>query len=379
MKIVVASNSFKGSLTTGQAGEAIRKGILNAFPKAEIVVIPVADGGDGLLDVAQNIFNATRQHVTVTGPDFSLVNTEYCWAPSRCLAAVEMALASGLAILPEDKRNPTQTTTLGTGELIKAALDKGAKQILVGIGGSATNDGGIGAAQALGVRFLNAEAQEIAPIGENLSQINRIDISKRDPRLNNVHLAVACDVDNLLTGANGASKVYGPQKGATPKQVEQLEQGLENLALCIYKDLGINVLHLAGGGAAGGLGAGLHAFCGGKLQPGTELILDLAQLDKKLANTDLVITGEGQIDFQTIYGKAPAGVAARAKKLGIPCIALAGSIGKNINSLHEHGLTAIFTLCSGPISLSKAIEQSPTLLSQASEQVVRCFFSNKVS
>ncbi len=379
MKIVIAPNSFKGSLSTHRAGEAIAKGILQVFPQAEIVQVPIADGGDGLIDVTREIFSGVTRKVTVTGPDFTPVQAQYCYVEDRNLATIEMALASGLAILGPDKHDPTATTTLGTGELIKAALDRGAKHLLVGIGGSATNDGGIGAAAALGVRFLDKEDQEVAPVGGALAKIDHIDCSRLDPRLQEVHIEVACDVDNPLTGDNGAARVYGPQKGATQEQVAQLEQGLVNLSKCIKKDLHIDVQTLRGGGAAGGLGAGLHAFFGAALRRGTELILDIVELDKKLTGADLVITGEGQIDFQTIFGKAPAGVAARAEKQGIPCIAFAGSIGDDLGDLHQHGLSAIFSLCSGPISLQEAIDNSPILLARAAEQAVRCFFSAKKS
>lgn len=376
MKIVVAPNAFKGSLSATVAAASIARGVHRVFADAEIVQVPVADGGDGLVNVALEVFQGTRRDVTVTGPDFVPVTAPYCHAPDRQLAAIEMAQASGLALLPSSRRDPTRTTTLGTGELIRAALDTGASHILVGIGGSATNDGGIGAAAALGVKFLDQKGEPVPPTGGALSSIAHIDCNARDSRLENIRLEVACDVTNPLTGPTGAARVYAAQKGASPEQIEQLEQGLEHLAACIQRDLGIEVRSLVGGGAAGGLGAGLYAFLSAALRPGVDLILDLVELDRKLANADLVITGEGQIDFQTIFGKAPAGVAARAKAQGVPCIALAGSIGENLGDLHQHGLDAVFSICQGPLSLQQAMQTSETLLARAAEQTVRCFFAD---
>ena len=375
MKIVVAPNAFKGSLSATLAADAISSGIRRVFADAEIVQIPVADGGDGLVNVALEVFHGTRTDMVVTGPDFVPVTAPYCHASHRKLAAIEMAQASGLALLPTSRQDPTQTTTLGTGELIGAALDAGASHILVGIGGSATNDGGIGAAAALGVKFLDQKGNPVPLTGGGLSSIAHIDCNARDSRLENIRLEVACDVTNPLTGLQGAARVYAAQKGASPHQIEQLEAGLENLATCIQRDLGLEVRSLVGGGAAGGLGAGLYAFLGAVLRPGVDLIFDLVELDTKLANADLVITGEGRIDFQTIFGKAPAGVAARAKAQGIPCIALAGSIGDNLGELHQQGLEAVFSICQGPLSLQQAMQTGEELLTRTAEQTVRCFFA----
>ncbi len=375
MKIVVAPNAFKGSLSATVAAASIAGGVHRVLADAEIVQVPVADGGDGLVNVALEVFQGTKRDVTVTGPDFVPVTASYCHAPGRNVAAIEMAQASGLALLPSSRRDPTRTTTLGTGELIRAALDTGASHILVGIGGSATNDGGIGAAAALGIKFLEHKGNPVPLTGGGLSSIAHIDCNARDSRLENIRLDVACDVTNPLTGPTGAARMYAPQKGASPEQTDQLEEGMENLAACIQRDLGIEVRSLAGGGAAGGLGAGLYAFLGAELRPGVDLILDLVELDRKLANADLVITGEGQIDIQTTFGKAPAGVAARAKAQGVPCIALAGSIGENLGDLHQQGLDAVFSICQGPLSLEQAMQRSETLLALAAEQAVRCFFA----
>jgi len=289
--------------------------------------------------------------------------------------AVEMAVASGLALLTPQQRNPSLTTTYGTGELIRAALDLGVRHIVVGIGGSATNDGGIGMATALGMRFLDVAGKPVAPVGGALGQIHRIDASGLDPRLARLRCEAICDVDNPLLGARGAAHVYGPQKGASPAQVEELDAGLAHLADVIAADLGLDVRDLPGAGAAGGLGAGLHAFLGAELRRGVDLVLDLVGLDAHLTGADLVITAEGQIDFQTAFGKAPAGVAQRARLQGIPCMAIAGGIGERITDLHHIGIDAVFSLCHGPMTLKQAMEDGPSLLQAATEQVVRCFFS----
>lgn len=374
MKIVAAPNAFKGSLSAVDAAEAIQHGVQRAFPTAEVICVPVADGGDGMVSVALDVFHGQTKSYKVTGPDFIPITAALCHAPKQNFAAVEMALASGLALLPEKRRDPTRTTTLGTGELIKKALDLGVDNLLIGIGGSATNDGGIGAAQALGYRFLDEQGKAITPTGGHLAKITHIDGSQRDHRLDQVHIQVACDVDNPLTGPDGAANVYARQKGADDAQVEQLDHGLAHLAEVIQKDLGVAVASLPGAGAAGGLGAGLFAFLGADLRRGVDLILDLVQLEQQIQGADLVITGEGQIDFQTIYGKAPAGVATRALQRNIPCIALAGSIGE-IGALHEHGIDAVFSLCQGPMSLAQAMENGKELLANTAEQAVRCFFA----
>jgi glycerate kinase len=294
-------------------------------------------------------------------------------------AAIEMALASGLALLPDTQRDPTRTTTRGTGELIAAALDLGPARIGVGIGGSATNDGGIGMATALGLKFLDARGALLEPVGGELGRIRRIDLTGRDPRIDRVRLEAVCDVDNPLCGPQGAAAVYGPQKGATPEQVKALDAGLANLAEIIERDLGIHVRDLPGAGAAGGLGAGLHAFLGATLRRGVDMVLDLVDLDAKLDGADLALTGEGQIDFQTVFGKAPAGVAAAAKARGVPCVAIAGSVGEDLGALHDAGLDAVFSLCPGPLTLERAMAEAAPLLAAAAEQAVRCFLASRRS
>ncbi len=375
MKIIIAPNAFKGSLTAGEAAAAMAAGIRSVLEDADIVKVPVADGGDGLVAVATNTLKGERRKILVTGPCFDLVEAEFCFVPELDFVAVEMALASGLALLPEDCRNPARTTTFGTGELIMAALDLGAGKIGVGIGGSGTNDGGIGMAAALGARFLDNNNKELKPVGASLADIVHVDTSGLDPRLRNTVIEAVYDVDNPLLGEHGATRVYAPQKGAAPEQVEILEAGLANLAAVIQNDLGLDIRKLPGSGAGGGMGAGLYAFLGAKLRPGTEMVLELTGLDKKMADADLVLTGEGQIDFQTAFGKAPAGVAAMAKKRKIPCIAIAGTIGDDLGDLHNMGISAVFSICPGPIPLEEAMEKGDEYLARVSAQVIRCFLA----
>lgn len=375
MKIVVAPNAYKGCLSASDAARAMAAGIVRVCPEAEVLAVPVADGGDGLVDVAIEALNGALRCVTVTGPLFERREAPFCYVQGERFAAIEMALASGLALVPADRKDPTQTTTLGTGELIAAALDLDVVRIGVGIGGSATTDGGIGMATALGVRFLDADGSELRPVGGELLRLRRIDISQLDRRIHDVRIEAVCDVDNPLCGPNGAAHVYGPQKGATPEQVKLLDAGLANLAAVIQRDLGIDVLDLPGAGAAGGLGAGLRAFLGAELKRGVDVVLDLVGLEAKLAGADLVLTGEGQIDFQTAYGKAPAGVGAAAQRRGIPCVAIAGSIGENIGALAEVGIVAVFSLCSRPMTLDAAMSDAAPLLEASTEQAVRLFLA----
>jgi glycerate kinase len=376
-KIVLAPNALKGSCTAAAAAAAMARGIARALPDAVTIKLPVADGGDGLAEVLTTLLEAEARTVRVRGPRFAPVDAAVVWSPARRTAVIEMALASGLALLAETERDATVTTTLGTGELMRAALDLGAAHIIVGLGGSATNDGGIGMAQALGWRFTDTAGQPVEPIGARLADIARIDAAGRDPRLDGVHVEAVCDVDNPLTGPRGAAAVYGPQKGASPEQVAALDAGLAHLAALIERDLGLTVAELPGAGAAGGIGAGLVAFAGATLRPGAELVLDLLELERHLAGADLVLTAEGRIDAQTAHGKAPAAVAARAKACGIACIAIAGGIGEDIGGLHDIGVDAVFSLCRGPLTLEEAQRDAELLLADAAEHVVRAFFAGR--
>ena len=377
MKIVIAPNALKDCLTTSEAADAIEKGILNVFPEAETVKVPVADGGDGLLDALLTPLNGVCHTAEVTGPRYDKLSADFAYFSQQKTAIVEMAKASGLALLPLDKRDAELTTSLGTGELIKAALLLDVTHIFVGIGGSATCDGGIGLATALGLRFLDKNGTPVKPIGKSLQEIAKIDMSNMHPKLSTVKIEVVCDVDNPLLGKNGAAYVYGPQKGASPEQVKELDSGLANLAFVIKKDLGVDVTEISGGGAAGGIGAGMYAYFNAPLKPGIDIVLDLVKLREKLQNTDLILTAEGQMDNQTAYGKAPAGVAKCAKEKNIPCIAIAGGVKEDIDELHKIGINAVFSLCPAPVTLEDAIQNGGNYLSRVSEQIVRAFFANR--
>jgi len=373
MKVVVAPNAFKGSLSAAEAARAMSEGVSRLGAVCHIVEAPVADGGDGLAEILTGVMNGQMRTVTVRNPLGEPVEADYCLTPD--VAAIEMATASGLALLSSAQLNPLLTSTYGTGELLADALAQGVKRIIVGIGGSATNDGGIGMAAALGVKFLDSNGEPVGCTGGDLEKINRIDLSCLNPAVRETLFEVACDVDNPLLGEHGAARVYAPQKGADPGQVERLEAGLANLAAVISRDLGIEVRDLPGGGAAGGLGAGLHAFLGAKLRPGVELVLDLVGLDKKLEGADLVLTAEGRLDRQTAFGKAPAGVAKLAKAHGIPCFAFAGGISGDVSSLRDVGITAVFPICREPMKLEQAMRQGYALLADATEQAVRAYLA----
>lgn len=377
MHIVAAPNAFKGSLNAVEAAQAMKKGILAAVPRCHVTCVPVADGGDGLTEVMLHGMGGQRIEVRVAGPRMETVSAPFCLVPSRHLAVVEMARASGLALLPKSQHNPMKATTYGTGELILAAMDRGATRVIVGIGGSATCDGGIGMAAALGFRFLDRTGAPVEPVGGALHEIVAIDRRNVDPRLEGLSVSAACDVTNPLTGPDGASFVYSPQKGATPDQVARLDAGLANLAQVVKRDLGADISRMPGSGAAGGLGGGLHAFLGADLKPGIDLVLDIVGLKAYLAGADLVLTAEGQIDEQTRFNKAPAGVARMAKACGVPCIAICGGVGDAIDSLYDIGIDAVFSICNGPQSLQEAIQEAGALLAGCSQQVVRTFLAGR--
>ncbi len=373
LRIVLAPNAFKGSLSPVEAARAMAEGARAAAPRAEIVRAPVADGGDGFAEVVCRSLGGRMLTAEVTGPRRRPVEARWCHVPSLGLAALEMAQASGIALLPDELRDPALTTTLGTGELIARALDAGCTRIVVGIGGSATVDGGTGAAAALGVRFLDAGGGDVEPVGGELVRIARVDVSGLDPRLAAAGIEVACDAANPLLGAKGAARVYAPQKGATPGQVELLEAGLAGLAEVIERDLGTDVTELAGAGAAGGLGAGMAAFLGARLRSGAELVLDLVRLDEALRGADLVITGEGKLDRQTAFGKAPRAVAAHARRLGVVCYAVAGALEATADELRAMGIDAAFALTSDTVSIEESMRRAGELLRETTAQAVRRF------
>jgi len=370
MRIVVAPNAFKGSLSALAAAKAIGDGIRLADPDADLTLVPIADGGDGTVDAL--VAGADGQHrvLRVRGPLTDPVDADYGVIDGGKTAVIEMAKAAGLALLPQDKRDPRVTTTYGVGELLQHAYDGGARHFIVGIGGSATNDGGAGMAQALGYHLLDAQGHELPPGGLALQNLARIHVGGMHANWTDAQVDVACDVTNPLTGASGASAVYGPQKGATPEVVAELDAALKHFAQIIRRDLGVDVEPLPGAGAAGGLGAGLVAFTGARLRPGAEMVMEALNLDDRIKGADLVITGEGRLDSQTArFGKGPAAVARHARKAGIPVVALAGGIADEAElRLLFDGLEATVV---EPCTLEDAIAQAEPLLLRAANRVMR--------
>lgn len=373
MKIVVAPDSFKESLSAMEVAQAIEKGFRAVFPDAQIEKIPMADGGEGTV---QSLVDATGGKIItkeVTGPLGEKVTAFFGVLGDGKTAVIEMAAASGLHLVPMEKRNPLLTTTRGTGELILAALDEGVDHLIIGIGGSATNDGGSGMAQALGARLLDKDRNEIAPGGGSLDKLANIDISELDARLQNVKIEVACDVDNPLIGQDGASHVFGPQKGATPEMVEQLDQNLAHYATILARDLGKDVAHIPGAGAAGGLGAGLLAFLDAELKSGIDIVIAATDLEEKIKDADLVITGEGKIDSQTIHGKTPIGVAKTAKKFNIPVIAICGSIADDADVVHDHGIDVLFSSLMRITTLEEALESGASNVEKTARNIAALY------
>jgi len=337
----------------------------------------MADGGEGTVEALVTATHGRFHEVEVTGPLGNPVRARFGMLGDGETAVIEMAAASGLVLVPHDQRDPSRTTTRGTGELLLAAASAGARRMIVGIGGSATNDGGAGLGQALGFRLLAADGTEITPGGGGLARLDRIDPSQRDPRLREIEVAVACDVDNPLCGPRGASRIYGPQKGADPSLVERLDQHLEHFARVVERDLGVRVRDIPGAGAAGGLGAGLIAFASGKLEAGVTLVLNAVRLADRLRDADLCLTGEGAIDGSSVFGKTPIGVGRLAKSLGCPTFALVGSIGPGAEEVLDHGIDAYFSLCPAPCSLESAIEHGSLFLEKAAEQAMRAFLAGR--
>ena len=354
MKIVIAPDSFKESLSAPEVAAAIARGWRQVFPEAELLLRPMADGGEGTVDAVLAATGGERRECRVCGPLGESVLAHWGWL-GEGTAVLEMASASGLHHVPRDRRDATVTTSLGTGELIRAALDAGATRIILGLGGSATNDGGVGLLQALGVRFLDAREVELPPGGAALARLARIDVGGLDPRLLQARLEIAADVDNPLCGPRGASRVFGPQKGADPQQVEQLDAALEHYARLVAATLGEDHSHHPGVGAAGGLGFAVRAFLHAGFRPGIELVAELSGLADAVEGADLVITGEGRLDSQSLHGKTPVGVARIARAAGVPVVALAGSLGEDYQALYAAGIDAAFALSPGPQSLEQAM------------------------
>ena len=374
MYIVIAPDSFKESLSAEGVAQAIARGVRTVAPQARVACVPMADGGEGSLDAVLAATGGERRHKTVHDANGQPCQADWGWL-GQGRAFIEMASAAGLERIPPEQRRPLQASTRGVGELIVAALDAGARQIVIGLGGSATNDGGAGVLQALGVRLLDAQNRDLPAGGLALQNLHHIDVTGADARLAGVRFELAVDVDNPLCGPRGASAVFGPQKGATQEDVAALDAALENFAQICSRQFGTDRREQPGMGAAGGLGFGIAACFEASFRPGVELVAELAGLAHTLVGADLVFTGEGRMDAQTLHGKTPAGVARYAKEAGAPVIALAGALGAGYEALSDIGITAAFSLASGPMTLAQACEQAPALLAQRAGDCMRVFLA----
>lgn len=370
MKIVVATDSFKESMTAKEACECIEKAFLSVNDSWEIVKVPMADGGEGTLEALIDATNGEIFIERTLGPLGEELNSKFGILGDKNVAVIEMASTSGLELVSPEKRNPYITTTFGTGQLILRALEKNVAMIILGIGGSATNDGGAGMLQALGAKLLDKNKKEIGYGGYELSKLESIDFSNLDKRLKKVEILVACDVTNPLTGKNGAAHVFGKQKGANPEMIEVLDRNLLHYSKIIRKDLKMEVDNISGAGAAGGLGAGLLTL-GATLKKGIEIVIEANELDKKIQGADLVITGEGSIDAQTRFGKTPFGVVNVAKKYNIPTIALAGNVGKDIEVLYDYGFDSIFSIMQGVDTLENALKSGKENLEITAKNIAK--------
>ena len=373
MKIVIAPQSFKGSVSALEAAQAIARGVINAAPDSEMVLIPVADGGDGTLEVLVNSTEGRIFRSFVTGPLGHTVEASWGVLGDEQTAIIEMARASGLAMVPLRRRNPRTTTTYGTGEIIREALERGYTRIIVGLGGSATNDAGMGMASALGVRFLDSAGKPLPKGGAALSRLDRIDVSGLHPAIANTTIIGATDVTNPLCGPSGASAIYGPQKGATPEIVDELDAALANFAAVARRDLGVDFLNAEhpGAGAAGGLGAGLMVFAGGRLQSGIDMVCEVLRFEENVRDADLVLTGEGRADLSSIYDKAPVGVARKAAPFGVPTVILAGSLGEGYQELYGNGIVGVVCIADRPMTFERSLSRTEELLEGAAERTVR--------
>ena len=374
MKFVIAPDSFKNGMTAKQAANAIKTGLKRIFPEATYILVPMADGGEGTV---QSLVDATKGRLLtaeVTGPLGKPVNATYGILGDQYTGVIEMSQASGIQYVTKTTRNPLKATTFGTGELILKALDQGVNRLIIGIGGSATNDGGAGMAQALGAELLDDSGQAIQLGGGNLNQLKQIRVTQIDPRIKKTEIIIASDVTNPLIGKQGASAVFGPQKGATPEMVQLLDQNLTHYAKVLQRDLGLDLANRPGAGAAGGLGAGLVAFTNATMKKGIDIVIEYSGLKNKAQNADYVFTGEGGIDFQTKYGKTPYGVALTTKAVApdAPVIVIAGNVGKGIDELYaDNAIDAIFTSVSGVKSLREALATGPHDVAQVAENIAR--------
>ena len=356
MKVVIAIDSLKGSLSSMEAGTAIKDGILAAKPDAEVIVKPLADGGEGTTDALIEGMNGERIDLTVTGPMHTPVDAYYGYLKATNTAVMEMASAAGITLVPDSEKNPLLATSYGVGEMINDAIQRGCRNFIIGIGGSVTNDGGIGMLKALGVRFLDENGEDAGEGGQALAKVARIDVSGMNPLLKECHIQVACDVNNPLCGENGSTYVYGPQKGVTEDMKKTLDEAMAHFARVTSETLENDYMNTPGAGAAGGLGYAFLAYTGAALTPGIELILDAVGLEEELSGADVVVTGEGRLDFQTAMGKAPVGVARLAKKYNAKVIAFAGSVTKEATACNKEGIDAFFPILRSVCTLAEAMD-----------------------
>lgn len=373
LRIVISPQVFKHSIGAREAALAIQRGVLSAAPDAETILIPVADGGDGTLAALIDTTGGAYREATVTGPLGDQRVARWGVMGDGETAIIEMALASGLALIPDERRDPLRATTYGTGELMRAAMDEGYRRIIVGLGGSATNDGGTGMAAALGVRFLDTDGKELSPGGSALGNLVRVNVADLHPAVSETTIIGATDVTNPLCGETGASAIFGPQKGATPDMVSELDGCLANFARVVQSDIGIDVLHTPGSGAAGGLGAGLIAFARAELRSGIDMVCDVLDFDRHAPGADFVITGEGRADRSTAFDKAPVGIARRARQFGVPTVLMAGSLGPGYETLYDHGIDAILPIAEEPADLESSLRRGSELLERAAERAIRLY------
>lgn len=371
LKFIIAPDSFKGTMSSIEICNLIEKCILELAPESLIVKVPVADGGEGLVDAYLAQFGGIRYELSVTGPLFQRIHSFWGLLPDKKTAVIEMAAAAGLPLVDIKQRDPERTTSFGVGELILDAVSKGATKIILGLGGSATNDGGIGMAQALGFEFLDSSGNSLQPIGANLINISSIVPPSSGLMLDSIEIVAACDVANKLFGFEGAAYIFAPQKGADPEMVKRLDAGLRHFAAILKNELGIDVSDVAGGGAAGGLGAAVVAFTGGTLKPGVELLLDTLDFDKLIQDADYVITGEGRMDGQSLSGKTPVGIARRANRYNIPVIGIGGSLGGDTEQLYRAGFTALFSTIKDLDTLENTLLNCRENLSGLVKSIVR--------
>lgn len=370
MKVLFASDSFKGTLTSEQIIQILTDTAKEIFPGCETLGVPIADGGEGTVDAVITVTRGEKKEIKVHGP-FMEDSTAVYGVFGKDSAIIEMAAASGLPMVPADRRNPLYTTTYGTGELIKDALDNGYRKISVAIGGSATNDGGMGAMRALGVKFMDADGKELEGVGADLEKVADIDVSGLHPAVAEAEITVMCDVNNPLTGPDGATYTFGKQKGGTPEMLDALEKGMKNYAGVLLEKFGTDVDQIAGAGAAGGLGAALCVFLHASMKSGIETVLDLIDFDKLLEGVDVVITGEGRIDWQSAFGKVPSGVGMRCKAKKIPAVAIVGSMGNGAEKIYEFGIDSIMTTINGAMPIEEALERAVELYTDAAHRTFR--------